>query len=177
MLAARKHEGGKYARAIQLYLLVPQLKVEELAVLRADRIDWVEGVLKFDNPRSSTLRRREVQPEVMAYVRGLTPASEKYYFEHTEDELKTALEHCTRQAESMGTFCHHVIRAAVTTSMVKQNISGPIIGQFTGHKDERSRQRYTRLDPVDVARTFGALADTSVAGLIADSANVIEIQR
>ncbi|MDE0853349.1 MAG: hypothetical protein OSA97_02855 [Nevskia sp.] len=169
MLVARRYEGGKFATAIQLYLLVPQLKVEELAALRFDRIDWVEGVLKFDNPRSSTLRRREVQADVMAYVRGLAPANEKYYFVHTETDLKHALEYCTRQAGAIGTFCHHVIRAAVTTSMVKQNISGPIIGQFTGHRDERSRQRYTRLDPVDVARRFGALADSSLAELAAES--------
>jgi integrase len=162
MLSARQYEGGRYADAIQLWLLVPQMRIEELSTLRADRIDWDEGVFKFDNPQSTTLRRRVVPAEAMSLLRAMPTAKGRRYFDFTGEELRSALTACQEAAKRYGTFCTHILRAAFTTAL-GSTVQIQFVGAYTGHKDWRSILRYTRETKADIARRYAQQASAGLA--------------
>ncbi len=162
MLAARQYEGGKYANVIQLWLLVPRLRIEELPTLRADRIDWEEGVFKFDNPKNSTLRRRVVPTEAISLLRAMPTTTETRYFDFHGEELRSALAACQEVAKRYGTFCTHVLRAAFTTAL-GSTVQIQFVGAYTGHKDWRSILRYTRETKADISRKYAQQASAGLA--------------
>ncbi|SEQ18281.1 Phage integrase family protein [Solimonas aquatica] len=167
MIAARRLDGGRFAGAIQLFLLLPRLKnIEELLTLRADATDWGACVIKFDNPRGTTLRRRRVSYEALELVRILTRPDQKSLFDFTADELKAAMEKCQWHARSIGTFSPHILRAAFTTALLEGGVPQAVVGKFTGHRDARSIQRYTRVTSPKAAKMFGAMAKKGLDALL-----------
>ena len=177
MIAARRLAGGRFANAIQLALMIPQFRIEEISTFRADRIDWAEGVLKFDNPnpKSTALRRREVSEDVMQFVRGLTPESERYYFAITPEEIRAAWQTCLKQADWLGTFSPHILRAAFTTALLEAGLPAAVVGKFTGHDDARSIERYTRIRASKASKNYGAQAEHGLRQILGDASSAAAV--